>query len=63
MTSAASLTFEQEMLEVLKANGVITQEDYDRLISKMKTEHKSVNEEILICCGKRTSFLRTSMRR
>ncbi len=45
--SAAPTTFEEEMLEVLKTNGVITQQDYDRLIMKIRVEHTSVNQEII----------------
>ena len=47
LVGAAQTNFEEDMLEVLKTNGVITQHDYDRLIHKIRVEHKSVNEEIL----------------
>ena len=47
MVGAAQTTFDEEMLEVLKSNGVITQQDYDHLINKIRVEHKSVNAEIL----------------
>ena len=45
--SAAQTSFEEDILEVLKTKGIITQHDYDELIKKIRVGHKSVNEEIL----------------
>ena len=47
LASGSQTSFEEEILEVLKTKGVITPHDYDRLIKKIRVEHKSVNEELL----------------
>jgi len=49
----AQATFEEEMLRVLKAKGVITEQEYNRLRETAQKEHKSVNEEILAILHKK----------
>ena len=47
ISRADQRSFEEEILEILKEEKIITQEKYQELTHKLKAEGKSVNEEIL----------------